>query len=138
MSAEHMLFLVVLFFIMLFIIATGYAYYSYKKHIQDYTFFLQEYRRNGLYVDSISNVSENFGVAFYYLKIMFFIRLLKNKKMYVEKGKPVERRCYDYMKSLPEEQIAWMRSWRVNFFVQAVLFVTSVALVYIHSVIYNY
>lgn len=138
MSAEHMLFLVVLFFIMLFIIATGYAYYSYKKHIQDYTIFLQEYRRNGLYVDSISNVGENFGFAFYYLKIMFFIRLLKNKKMYVEKGKPVERRCYDYMKSLPEEQIAWMRSWRVNFFVQAVLFVTSVALVYIHSVIYNY
>ena len=39
MSAEHMLFPVVLFFIMLFIIATGYAYYSYKKHIQDYTIF---------------------------------------------------------------------------------------------------
>lgn len=138
MNAEHMLFLVVLLFIMLFIIATGHAYYSYKKHIQDYKFFLQEYRQNGLYVDNISNVSENFGFAFYYLKIMFFIGLLKNKKMYVEKGMPVEKRCYDYMNNLPAEQIAWMWNWRVNFFVQAVFFIISISLGYIHSVIYTY
>ena len=66
MSAEHMLFLVVLFFIMLFIIATGYAYYSYKKHIQDYTIFFFFFRRNGGYVDSISNVCWDFRFAFAY------------------------------------------------------------------------
>ena len=138
MSAEYFLFLIVVLFVLLFVIATLYAYWLYKKHLNDYKIFFKQYRQSGLYIDSVSNVSSNFGFVLYYLKIAFFVRLLQDKKMYIEKGKLVDKECYEYMHNLPSEQTAWMWSWRRAHITQAFLFIISLMLGYLHSILYHY
>lgn len=138
MSAEYFLFLIVVVFVIFFFIATIYTYYLYKKHLNNYEDFFKQYRRNGLYIDSISNLSSDFGFVLYYLKIAFFVRLLQDKKMYVEKGKLVDKACYEYMHNLPKEKTAWMWSWRRAHFIQAFLFVISLVLGFLHSIFYHY
>lgn len=138
MSTEHILFSVALFFFFLFIVSTIYAYSIYRKHLSDYEFFIKEYRQHGYYIDSMTNLSANFGFAFYYLKVMYFVRLLKNRKMYIQKGMLIDKECYDYMQSLPKEKIEWMWRWRRAFIFQAVLFIVAIAFGYTHSLIYHY
>lgn len=138
MSTEHLLFSIVLLLGFLFIIATLQALYLYKKHLNDYKNFLKDYRQCGLYVDNISNLAENFGFTAYYLKITFFVRLLKNKKMYIAKGKPVNNACYEYMHNVPVEKKAWMWAWRKAFLIQGTLFFMTIAFGFLHSIIYNY
>lgn len=138
MSEEHLAFSVVILFAVLFLFSLVYSFFYYKKHLEDYNRFISEYRKQGLFVDSLTNLSENFGFMFFYLKIMFFIRLLKNKKINVVKNVSVDKRCYDYMQSMPEHEIKWMWKWRRNYFIQSALLCVTLFAAYIHSVIYSY
>ena len=138
MSNEDLFFFVALLFLFLSIVSIIFSYINYKKTLSDYESFLSEYRKNGLFVDSITNLTSNFGFILFYMKIMFFIRLLKNKKMYKKKNVLVEKRCYEYMQSIPHQKIKWMWVWRRNYFIQSTFLIITFSLLYAHSGIYNY
>ncbi len=47
MSTEHFLFLIVVVFVIFFFISTIYAYYLYKKHLNNYEVFLSNTDKMG-------------------------------------------------------------------------------------------
>ncbi|WP_147194908.1 hypothetical protein [Pantoea sp. CCBC3-3-1] len=138
MRAEHLAFLVVIAFAVLFAASLICSWVSYKKNLRNYERFLKKYREQGLFVDSITKVSEHLGFLFFYLKIAFFVRLLKNKKIYAAKGVLVDERCYRYIQSRPAEEVKWMWEWRRNYFIQSTLLCITLISCFIHSVVYNY
>ncbi|QEW33712.1 hypothetical protein D0N50_19395 [Erwinia billingiae] len=138
MSTEHKYFMVVIFFVVLFIISTLVSWISYRRNLSKYKIFLEGYQKSGLFIDSITKFSLNFGFIFYYFKIVFFIRLLKNKKMYATKAQLVDKECYDYMHSFSYSEIKWMWEWRRNYLIQSSFLTIALLLAYIHSIVFNY
>ncbi|WP_345830305.1 hypothetical protein AAGR22_03505 [Erwinia sp. HDF1-3R] len=138
MSTEYLFFSIVLFLFLISISATIVSYFSYKKNLSRYEFFLENYQQAGLFVDTVTTLASNPGFVFFYFKIVFFIRLLRRKKMYSKKGVLVDERCYHYMQSLPKNEIAWMWKGRRNYFIQSSFFIMAMLMAYIHSVIYHY
>lgn len=138
MSTDHKYFMVVIFFVVLFFVSTSISYISYRRNLSKYKFFLDNYKRSSLFIDSITKLSENFGFVFFYFKIVFFIRLLKNKKMYATKGVLVDQACYEYMLSFNSSEIKWMWEWRRNYLIQSAFLAMALLSAYIHSVVFNY
>lgn len=138
MSTDHKYFMVVIFFVVLFFLSTSISYASYRRNLSKYKFFLDNYKRSSLFIDSITKLSENLGFVFFYFKIVFFIRLLKNKKMYATKGVLVDQACYEYMLSFNPSEIKWMWEWRRNYLIQSAFLAMALLSAYIHSVVFNY
>lgn len=138
MSADHKYFMVVIFFVVLFFVSTFISYVSYRRNLSKYKYFLESYQKNALFIDSITKLSAHFGFVFFYFKIAFFIRLLKNKKMYATKGVLVNQACYDFMHSFNPCEIKWMWEWRRNYQIQSAFLVMALLSAYIHSVVFNY
>lgn len=70
--------------------------------------------------------------------MVFFIRLLKNKKMYATKGVLVDQACYEYMLSFNPSEIKWMWEWRRNYLIQSEFLAMALLSAYIHCVVFNY
>ncbi|MEJ5114962.1 hypothetical protein [Erwinia billingiae] len=138
MSTDHKYFMVVIFFVVLFFVSTSISYISYRRNLSKYKFFLDNYKRSSLFINSITKLSENLGFVFFYFKIVFFIRLLKNKKMYATKGVLVDQACYEYMLSFNPSEIKWMWEWRRNYLIQSAFLAMALLSAYIHSVVFNY
>jgi hypothetical protein len=130
--------MVVIFFVVLFFVSTSISYISYRRNLSKYKFFLDNYKRSSLFINSITKLSENLGFVFFYFKIVFFIRLLKNKKMYATKGVLVDQACYEYMLSFNPSEIKWMWEWRRNYLIQSAFLAMALLSAYIHSVVFNY
>lgn len=91
MSTDHKYFMVFIFFVILFFVSTSISYVSYCRNLSKYKLFLDNYKKSSLFIDSITKLSENLGFVYFYFKMVFFIRLLKNKKMYAIKGVLVDQ-----------------------------------------------
>lgn len=138
MSTDHKYFMVVIFFVVLFFVSTFISYVSYRRNLSKYNCFLDDYQKSSLFIDSITKLSKNFGFVFFYFKIVFFIRLLKNKKMYATKGVLVDQSCYEFMHSFNPSEIKWMWEWRRNYLIQSAFLAMALLSAYIHSVVFNY
>lgn len=138
MNTDHKYFMVVIFFVVLFFVSTFISYVSYRRNLSKYKYFLESYQKNALFIDSITKFSAHFGFVFFYFKVVFFIRLLKNKKMYATKGVLVDQACYEYMLLFNPSEIKWMWEWRRNYQIQSAFLVMALLSAYIHSVVFNY
>lgn len=138
MSNERFYFCIVILFVLLSVFSTIFSYVEYRKHLPKYERLLASYRQTGLFLDTATNFSSNFGFILYYMKVMFFIRLLKDRKMYKSKGVLVGRECYNFLQSISYDEIKWIWIWRRNYLIQSFLMALTMILAYAHSIIYNW
>lgn len=84
------------------------GYIIFRRHASDYEALISAFRQRRLDLDIQTHLSAFLSPSFHPLKISWFARLYKGIRLNHKRHQRVSREIYEFIQSLPDNQIIWL------------------------------